>query len=344
MSSTAAVPNALERRFPDVRLPRLQLGSFPTPVQRLPLSLNGSTLWCKREDLSGESYGGNKVRKLEYLLEGPSRTGKPLLSIGADGSHHLIAMALYGRALGLATYGVYAPQPSTPHVQVNRELLEALLADRVEVSSRLAIPSGVVRMMLRIHKRGDPLPLHLPAGGSSPLGAVGWVAGGLEIAEQVEAGELPELDQIWVPLGSGGNAAGLLLGLRLAGLDTQVWAVRVVEMPLVSATTTRLLAARTLSLLRSHGLQVPRRIRLRGMHVVHKFIGPGYGAATPEADQAEALARAELGLELEATYTAKTLAACLHHLRSSSEGVQALFLNTVNSRPLTELFPSAPSP
>jgi D-cysteine desulfhydrase len=331
----ASATDALQRRFPRLGIPRLPLGDFPTAVERLPITPGGCELWVKREDLCAQHYGGNKVRKLEYLLG--AHAGRPLLSIGADGSHHLLATALYGRAAGCRVYGVMAPQPENPHVRANRRLIEALLDDAVVVPSRLLIPAGMLHLHLRIRRRGLPRPIDIPAGGSSPTGTLGWVAGGLEIAEQVAAGQLPEPDQIWLPLGSGGNAAGLLVGLRLAGLRTRVMAVRVVEFPLTSGPATMLLARRTLALLRAKGLQAPSGFRLDGLELVHGFLGAGYGHDTPAAARAVHIAREQLGLSLEPTYTAKALAACLHRLRASPSPLRALLLDTVNARPLPSL-------
>jgi 1-aminocyclopropane-1-carboxylate deaminase/D-cysteine desulfhydrase-like pyridoxal-dependent ACC family enzyme len=332
MHASPPQPDALARHFPGLAIPRLALGSFPTPVERLPVSPGGTTLWVKREDLAGTLYGGNKVRKLEYLLA--AHRPRPLLTIGASGSHHVLATALYGRVAGCRCYAVMAPQPSSPHVDANRALIEQLLADWVDMPSRLLIPAGMVRLRLRLQRQGLPSPADIPAGGSNPIGCLGWVAGGLEIAEQVRAGLLPEPDQIWLPLGSGGNAAGLLVGLRLAGLSTRVMAVRVVEFPLTSGAAARLLAHRTVALLRAHGVSTPRGFSLGGLEAVNGYLGAGYGHDTPAAIRAIHLAHADLGLELEGTYTAKALAACLDHLRAAPAVRHALFLNTVSSRPL----------
>ncbi|MFH1465363.1 MAG: pyridoxal-phosphate dependent enzyme [Pseudomonadota bacterium] len=324
-------PNALERAHPELALPRLDLGTFPTPVERTPLMAGGATLWCKREDLASPSYGGNKVRKLEYLLAAACAAGRPLLTIGAEGSHHLLATAHYARQVGLDTYGIIAPQPKTPHVVQNRACLERLLTGWIEVPSRPLLPWGMLLMRARLWRQGVRQPRDIPPGGSNPLGCAGWVSGGLEIAAQVRAGALPPPAEVWVPLGSGGNAAGLSLGLRLGGLASRVMAVRVVEWPLISWPMTRWLARRTLALLRRHGLRPPPGLDLGGLHVVEGFIGPGYGAPTPAAEHALDLASAECGLTLDLTYTAKTLAACL--ARSGPPGGDVLLLNTVSPAP-----------
>ncbi len=335
--------NALERRFPTLGLPRLDLGRFPTPVEETALASQGASLWVKREDLSGAIYGGNKVRKLEYLLQAPAARGQAVLSFGAQGSNHLLATAVYGRQLGLAVHAVIAPQPSTPHVDANEAALLPRLDEHLRVSSRPLIPLGALRLLARLRKLGRPAPMTIAAGGSNAIGSVGWVSGGLEIAEQVARGELPEPDQIWLALGSMGNAAGLLVGLRLAGLRSELMAVRVVERPLTTLTATLAIAHRTLSVLRHYGLQSPSGTRLRGLRVVNDFVGPGYGHDTPEGRRAMEIGQRQLGLKLEGTYTAKALAGCLAQLEAGAAGRHVLFMNTVNSKPLTGLPPASSS-
>ena len=100
----------------------MRLGSYPTPVTRLAAAARaggvdpGVALWCKRDDLTSPVYGGNKVRKLEHLLDEARASGaKRIVTIGAIGSHHMLATALYGGRAGFVVEGVLAPQPWSPH-------------------------------------------------------------------------------------------------------------------------------------------------------------------------------------------------------------------------------------
>jgi len=307
---------------------RVSLGAFPTAIEEVTgLAGDGGRLFVKREDLSSAAYGGNKVRKLEYLLAA-ALPDRPVVVAGASGSHHLLASAIHGRALRLAVHAVVAPQPRTPHERRNAARL-ADLATVHPVGSRFAVPWGMAQVAASLRRGAGPPPLVVAPGGSSPLGVVGWVAGGLEVAEQVEAGFLPEPDTVWVALGSMGTAAGLLLGLRLGGLSTRVLAVRVVEWPLASGAGARLLARRALALLRGRGLVPPDGFHLGGLEVVEGFLGRGYGHPTPAG---EAAAGSAPGIPVEPTYTAKTLAACLAALREGGAGRTALFLATADTR------------
>ena len=226
----AAEP-ALFRAFPSLasRVPWVPLGRFPTPVARIDgLAPRSVELWVKRDDASGAAYGGNKVRKLEFLLgEAKACGARQLVTLGAIGSHHVLATAIYGRQVGLAVDAVVFPQPLTEHVR------EQILAD-VAAGARLHPTSGYLGVpwrVWRLRRRADTL--WISSGGSSPIGTLGYVTAGLELLEQIARGELPRPDVIYVALGSCGTAAGLLVGLcgapTLPRLDARLVGVRVVD-------------------------------------------------------------------------------------------------------------------
>ncbi len=150
--------------------------------------------------------------------------------------------------------------------------------------------------LLARYADGLRIPAYLPAGGSSPVGTLGYVETALEIAEQVRAGLLPEPATVVTAVGSGGTAAGLTLGLRMAGLRSRVL-----------------------------GVVVNDSFRL---DADHGWLGATYGASTPESEAALAWA-AEQGLHLEPVYTAKALAA----VRARSATGPVLFLQTHGPRP-----------
>ena len=243
----------------------------------------------------------------------------------------------YGRQQGYPVHGVLIPQPENEHVLQNRALLERVAASLWPVAGQRHLAGGLLKAWNHAYSKNEGRPHIIPPGGSGPVGNLGWVAGGLEIAEQVTAGDLPPPDDVFVPLGTMGTAAGLLLGLRLAGLATRVHAVRVADLPLVTGTVTSLQAHNTLWYLKKHGLRAPGSLSLRGLRTWHDFAGAGYGAWTPAASEAVRLSRDRHGLQLEVTYTGKALAACLHAIRTGLTGRHVLFINTVHAGP-------APSP
>src|SRR5690349_17618422 len=102
--------------MPEPRFPRLSLATLPTPVEAFPI--DGADAWIKRDDLTAEPYGGNKVRKLEFLLAAAKESGaKRLITVGAAGSHHALATTIYGKASGFDVTALLFPQPLTDHVR-----------------------------------------------------------------------------------------------------------------------------------------------------------------------------------------------------------------------------------
>ena len=294
-------PLPLFRRFPALaRLPRAPLGHFPTPVVRADaLALN---LWIKREDLAGDPLGGNKVRSLEFLLGGV-RAGDSVVTVGALGSTHVLATATYARKLGARPILYRWPQ------EMNDAAARA--THRIEAGgpaprSRSIVGAYVRAVLARL--RGARW---IAAGGSSPLGVLGQVNAALELAQQVEAGLVPPPRRIVVPLGSGGTAAGLALGAHIAGLDTEIVGVRVVPRVVANVRRVRRLASRTARLIsRVAGEKVtpPDAGRIR---VVHDFYGGAYGRESAVAAAAQDRCARTVGLVVDATYSAKALAAAL---------------------------------
>lgn len=301
-------------------LPHLALATLPTPVERV-ASL-GPRVWVKRDDLSGHpdvGYGGNKVRKLEFLLADALRRGRrSVLTLGAAGSNHVLATALYAKAAGIAhASAILFPQPPSPQVDARRRVFDEIGLARANVPGKLAVPFGAAWLAIRSALGGHGWPAWIPTGGSSPIGALGYVNAGLELGEQIEAGLLPVPAKIFVPLGSAGTAAGLVVGLRMAGLPARVVAVQVVPRPWMSAAACLRLARRTADL-----LQVPPPTAA-DLDVETAELGPDYGVPTPAAEAAAAKGT-DAGLAMETTYGAKALAALL--ARGADEDV--LFWHT----------------
>jgi 1-aminocyclopropane-1-carboxylate deaminase/D-cysteine desulfhydrase-like pyridoxal-dependent ACC family enzyme len=301
------------------------LGALPTPVERLP----ALGVWVKRDDLSGALYGGNKVRKLEFLLaDAAGRGARRIVTLSAFGSHHLLATALYGKQAGLEVCGLVCPQPSTEHARDTLLLSAGAGACLHPVCNLAAVP---VALAVAARRHGDGVRVFIPPGGSSPLGALGYVAAAFELAEQVQAGALPRPDAIYLPLGSGGTTAGLAVGMRLTKLEgVRLLAVRAYDRLLANTHHLAWLANRTAALIRAAGGPDAGRFRARDFDLIDDQFGSGYGRATPAAQAAHAVA-AHWGLRVETTYTAKALAAVLARPRRRG---QVVFWNTYSSVPL----------
>lgn len=320
--------------------PPLDLGGHDTPVQETAglCPRADQRLFVKREDLAGGAYGGNKVRKLEHLLALARDQGRPVLTTGAVGSHHVLATAWYGGRMGLPVYAVLGPQPGTPHVRQTARASAGLLAGSWPAAGWSRLPALLLVAAREIERRQGRAPLVIPPGGSSVEGCLGSVRLGLELARDVDQGRLPAPDRVYLPVGSGGTAAGLWVGLRAGGLACPLVGVRVAPAMLANRAQVRALALRI-------GRRLGWPIRLDPADLVLRtdHYGAGYGHPTAAGDHATARARDAAGLVLEPTYSAKALAACLDALAHAPPGQTALFLLTCNSRSLEPLHATAPA-
>ena len=318
-------------------LPWRPLGQWPTPVQRAETDFAGERcagLWLKRDDRCAEPYGGNKVRKLEFLLADAIERGhKRVHTFGVAGSNHALATAIYADALGLEARLLLGPQSNSSFVGRN------LLLGRWAGARHMHCPTeAAARSASRVLELGHSgrASRRIPGGGSSSLGAAGFVSAGLELAAQVRAGSLPAPDVIYLALGTMGTAAGLALGLAAAGLPTRLVLVRVVRADIASPARFRALYHGAARLLHRADPRFPLRpLEPARLEVRHEFIGPGYARFTPEGMAALREARAAFDVGLEGTYTGKAFAALLADLETGRlAGQQVLFWNTYNGQPM----------
>ncbi len=312
----------------------LSLATHPTPVKPLPnlsATTSNQNLYLKQDNLTSTLYGGNKTRKLEFLLADAKRkSAQTVVTMGGIGSNHLLATALHAQTQGLKTVGVVFPQPETESVRKN------LLADRgagvelVCIPSKYLLPAYVARTLMSLRLREGRKPLLIPGGGSNPLGTLGFVNAALELSAQVKSGLLPEPESIFIPYGSGGTAAGLSLGLQLSGLKTRVVAVRVIDRLIANRTKLMMQIGSTAHYLTGHGDQTARPAGIgKNLEIRQGYIGQGYGHPTDAAEQAVEMFKKEEGENLEFTYTGKAAAAFLDEARTTTAPL--LFWNTYSS-------------
>jgi D-cysteine desulfhydrase len=311
-------------RFPATARAWKQLAELPTPIERLArlgASIGVPQLWIKRDDQTSKLYGGNKVRKLEFLLgEALNRHARGLVTVGAAGSHHVLATARFGGALGMATTAVVTPQAPSAHATANMELGRRLGVAYVPCRHAALVPAYVGWALTH-----QPGAYFIPPGGSSTLGALGYVNAGLELAAQVRTGEMPEPAAIVLATGSAGSQAGLVVGLALAGLDVPVIGVRVVPRGLMNEAMVSGLAIATAWRL---GMRVGPSWARRRIRLLHDQMGAGYGIETPAATRMIAAMRECEGVSLEGTYTAKALAGALAVGRELGPDRPVLFWHT----------------
>lgn len=332
MTTAHAKSSPLTRRFPALAasLPHVTLGSWPTPLVELPalrdaISGKGAAgsiraLLLKDDASSHPVYGGNKVRKLEYLLaDAVARGAKEVLTFGFRGSNHAAATAVHAAALGLRSISMLLPQRDAPYVEANLAVSRAHGAEIHEVASEPGVAAATLAQLVKHRFRRGAWPYVIAPGGSSPLGTLGFVAGGLELLEQVAASGARPPDRMYVALGSGGTAVGLGIAMALAKAPTRVIAVRVTELRHVSEQKTRALWMRTCELLRAHDPDVPTVAYSTGhLEIRHEQFGEGYAAPTAAGAEAAALMKEHARTHLDVTYTAKALACLIADARAGA--------------------------
>jgi len=326
----------LKEKFPILgeELPRMHLASLPTPVGIVPFrSKSGpGQLSIKYDNLTGSLYGGNKLRKLEYIF--PRAMAKKcdrIATFGATGSNHALATALYAQRAGFESTCFLSHQAKTP-------LVAATLNKHIENGTELVRYGGnyakrVSTLRQYLWNRGAWV---IPMGGSSWLGTVGFVAAGMELANQIGRHKIPLPKRIYVGTGTMGTAVGIALGLALAELHIDVHAVRVSDTSITNKPALDGLLNKTAHMMRRLDRSIPKdiaartRIRLRD-----EFFGPGYAQGTPATAQAICFAQDELNLTLETTYTGKTMAAILaDHDARQDRDCSVLYWHTYNSQAL----------
>lgn len=297
--------------------------SLPTPVSEI--EIGDSRILVKRDDLTSSLYGGNKVRKLEWLLAGPAAASEVLVTGGGTASHHVLATALFGRLLDLDTEAVLFAQPPNPGIEVLTRVLDATRTPAHETSSMFLYPVKLLEVAARVLARGRR-PRILYPGGSTGAGTLGYVDCALEIAGAVDRGEIDEPAVVFCALGSAGTAVGLAIGFEIAGLSTRVAGVRVTDAIVNGPPVLHAMDGACRGLLRIAGCRVPSAVWR--IEIVDGYLGDGYGYPTLEGSAAVEIA-GQLGLPAEQTYTGKALAAALDRAGQEIEG-PVMFLETLS--------------
>ena len=295
-------------------LPRFDLLDGPSPLQHLPrfgAAIGGNVdVWIKREDLLPLAFGGNKLRNLEFLVGAALAEGADtLVTTGRRWSNHARLTAAAGAKSGLDVHLVLTGPPLDQPGPNQR--LDELLGATVHVTttdSREERTAMVDEVVSRLRVAGHR-PYLVPTGGSGPIGVVGSILAGLELADQAAAlGIRP--DVVVLPSATGGTQAGLLVGLALAGLPTHVAGIAVAHpaAELIETVATLLAQAADMT-----GLDVAT---VSPIDIDDGQLGAAYGQPTAAGDEAARLLARSEGIFVDPIYTAKALAGLVAMARS----------------------------
>jgi D-cysteine desulfhydrase family pyridoxal phosphate-dependent enzyme len=316
-------------------IPHLSLGHFPTPLEELPrlrAELGGSRavprLLIKRDDYSGPGFGGNKVRKLEYVLaKAVADKAETAITVGGLRSNHARITAAMCARLGIETFLVLNGTVDSLSLRPASIALEELYGAKVHlVASRDDRVPAMESIARDGEKRGKRV-VQIPLGASSPLGALGYVRAAAELKTQLTDLGF-SVDHIFHASSSGGTQAGLIAGCRLAGLETRIIGVSPDEAKEeIESEIRRILKGLGEFIGESPG---GRDLEAAQVEVLDDFIGPGYGIRSSEGTEAlRLLARSE-GIVLDDVYTAKAMAALISSIQKNrfKEDDTVLFWHT----------------
>ena len=277
-------------------IPRLRFGHFPTPIEPMPrlgAHLGGVALWVKRDDATGLAFGGNKVRKLEYLLaEAQANGARMLITTGAVQSNQCRQTAAAAARFGFDCTLVLRGDPP-PHVTGNL-LLDLLCGAEIRWTGTRSRDEVLDEVFQEAWDQGRR-PYKIVYGASSPVGALGYVTAMSELSEQASS-----YDRIVVASSSAGTQAGMLVGARRHGFNGRITGVSVDQAARKLRQEVAVLAEETATLL---GMEAA--FSEDEVEVVDDYIGEGYAVlGRREIEATRLFARLE-GLLLDPVYTAK---------------------------------------
>lgn len=305
--------------------PRLHNSLLPTPVHRLDwLSHEYSVnVYCKRDDLTGFGFGGNKTRKLDFLLaEACDQDCDTLIAIGANQSNFCRMAAAYGVACDLNVHLVLGgKQPANPTGNLRLDHLLGVTCHHVDSSDWDMWTEEAEKLETELTSQGKTI-YRMPIGGSTPRGALGYVDAFAEImADQSRLGV--EFDAIMYASSSAGTQAGLVVGQAIANWSGNIIGISV-------AKPQDEIKKDVLNLATATGAELDTRVAPSSIIVDDSYIGEGYAIRTPGCEEAVALFARKMGIFLDYVYTGKAAAGLIDTLRKGrfDKGANVLFIHT----------------
>jgi len=325
------------------KLPYVSLCELPTPVHKLEGlgdDLGVDHLYIKRDDLTGRVYGGNKIRKLEFILGEALRSGaKEVLTVGLPGLKHPLSAAIYAQQVGLKSISMMMPQTDSPHIRRNLLMSHRCGAELHQHPNMPLLVIGTAYQLLRHKLRLGSLPRFIRGSRSCPLGTIGYVNAAFELKQQIMNGEIPEPDCTYVALGSMGTAVGLILGLKAAKLGSRVTCVRAIDERTANPRKMVELFDKTTRFLHSLDPAFPKlELSENDIDIRHGFYGRKNGLFTQRGMEARKHMENSEGIELDEVYTERAFA-CL--LGDAEKGYLrdkvVLFWNTYDSGDFSDI-------
>ena len=313
------------------RFPRIVLAHLPTPLERLDRltrELGGPEIWIKRDDCTGLSTGGNKTRKLEFLIaEAEAQDADTVITQGATQSNHARQTAAFAAKRGLACHILLEDRTGSEDPDYNfngNVLLDHLHGATTETrAGGLDMPAEMEAAAARLRGEGRRV-YSIPGGGSNPTGALGYVACALELVGQANDRGLV-IDHLVHATGSAGTQAGLIAGLKAINAGIPLLGIGVRAPKAKQEENVYALAVAT-----AETIGAPGVVRREDVIANTDHVGGGYGVPTPGGMEAIALFAELEGILLDPVYTAKGAAGLIDLIRRGrfGKGERVVFLHT----------------
>lgn len=310
-------------------IPMLEMSLLPTPIHRLN-NLSGrlaSDIYCKRDDLTAFAFGGNKTRKLDYLISDAIATGyDSLVTFGAVQSNWCRMTATAGKVNGLDVYLVLAggePDSETANLLLDR--LAGANIRFIESLDRQDILEEANRMTLELKNKGRQ-PYFMPVGGSVARGSLGYIRAMAEIFEYMEERSM-NFDNIILASGSAGTQAGLVAGQLISGWEGRIVGMAVSRNKTEQEQKVLDIAKDSLDLV---GYEYDERSVRSLIHVDDSYLGEGYRIITAECREAIKDFVQYEGIFLDEVYTGKAAAGLIDYAGKGLIGMDSrvLFIHT----------------
>lgn len=319
------------------RFPKIQLAHLPTPLEhleRLSAELGGPEIWIKRDDCTGLSTGGNKTRKLEFLMaEAQAKKADMVMTQGATQSNHARQTAAFAAKLGMRCHILLEDRTGSkdPNYNANGNVF----LDYLHGATAEKRPAGL-DMNAELEKAADVMRATgktvytIPGGGSNPTGALGYVNCALELVYQANERGL-RLDHLVTATGSSGTQAGLVVGLKAINAQIPLLGIGVRVPKPVQEENVFKLACKT-----AEKLGCPGVVERQDVVANTDYVGEGYGIPAPSTIEAiEMFAQLE-GILLDPVYSGKGAAGLIDLIRKGhfKKGERVVFLHTGGSAAL----------
>jgi len=313
------------------RFPRIRITHAPTPLEpmrRLTALLGGPDLWIKRDDCTGLASGGNKTRKLEYLMaDALAKGADTIITQGATQSNHARQTAAIAAKLGLRCHLILEDRTGYRHDDYRNSgnvFLDRLLgAQFSEVPAGTDMDQAMEALAARLNDDGRR-PYVVPGGGSNAVGALGYVTCALELAGQANNAGLA-IDCLVTATGSAGTQAGLVAGMEGGRTGIPVLGIGVRAPKLAQEEKVFQLAVQTAEL-----LGVAGAVSREAVVANCDYVGEGYGVPTPGMIEAVTLVARTEGILLDPVYSGKAMAGLIDLVRRGElrKGQNVVFLHT----------------